>query len=433
MHSPVSPRRHCLPTPPPAHQWHLGGNTVNATPTGRGFVSYRGYLSGAQDYVTHVVDNTYDFYDDLVPAVAYNGSYSTRVFAAAAADIIAAHAAGADGGAPLFLYLPFQNVHWPLEAPPEYVARFANTTGGNPERKMVCAMAAFLDDAVGNVTAALRAAGMWDNTVIVLASDNGGPTGGDEGTFSNNFPLRGGKNTLFEGGTRVVGMVRGPGVAAGAVSHAPVHVTDWLPSLVSMATGGADFRTFAPPGEPPYTVGDGLDVWASIASGGTAASPRDWVLLEMHNNGTFLTHGDGLIVGDWKLLQIGPQCPSVENGWIAPPGEDIHSTPYFVHCPGPRSGLAPDAGACVFPAACLFNVTADPCEYDDVAAKHPAVVADLKARLATFTAVPPATGSGCSPNVVQVRCSDGVGLCPAYQPCDAPPLPPPDVAAALPA
>ena len=51
-------------------------------------------------------------------------------------------------------------MHWPLEAPPEYVARFANTTGGNPERKMVCAMAAFLDDAVGNVTAALRDAGI---------------------------------------------------------------------------------------------------------------------------------------------------------------------------------------------------------------------------------------------------------------------------------
>ena len=61
---------------------------------------------------------------------------------------------------------------------------------------MVCAMAAFLDDAVGNVTAALMAAGMYDDTIIVLASDNGGPTGGDESTFSSNFPLRGGKNTL---------------------------------------------------------------------------------------------------------------------------------------------------------------------------------------------------------------------------------------------
>jgi hypothetical protein len=274
------------------------------------------------------------------------------------------------------------------------------------------------------VTAALKAAGLYDNTVIILASDNGGPTGGDESTFSNNFPLRGGKNTLFEGGTRVVGMVRGPGVAAGAVSTAKVHVTDWLPSLVSMATGGADFRKFAPPGEPPYAAGDGLDVWASIASGGAAASARDWVLLEMHNNATYLTHGDGLIVGDMKLLQVGPECPSMENGWVAAPGEDAKQTPYFVRCPGPKSGLAPDPAACVYPKACLFNITADPCEYNDLADSLPAVVAALKARLATFSAVPPENGQGCLPRIVQVECAGGIGTCPAYQPCDAPPLPP---------
>lgn len=219
-------------------------------------------------------------------------------------------------------------------------------------------------------------------------------------------------------------MVRGPGVAAGAVSYAPVHVTDWLPSLVSMATGGEDFRKFAPPGEPPYAVGDGLDVWASIASGGVAATPRDWVLLETHANATYLTHGDGIIVGDMKLIEIGPECPSMENGWIVPPGQDVHTTPYFVQCAGPRTGLAPNPAACVWPKACLFNISADPCEYDDLAAAHPDIVAQLRARLATFTSVRPEVGSGCQPNIVQVTCSSGVGLCPVYQPCDAPPLPP---------
>ena len=296
---------------------------------------------------------------------------------------------------------------------------------------MVCAMAAFLDEAVGNVTRALRAANMYDDTVIVLVSDNGGPTNGDEGTFSNNFPLRGGKNTLFAGGTRVVGLVRGPGVAVGAASSAPVHATDWLPSLVSMATGGADFRSFAPPGEPPYQPGDGLDVWASIASGGVAATPRDWLLLEAHAGATYLTHGDALIVGDMKLLSVGPECPSMENSWIPPPGQDAATTPYLVRCggaAGPRVGPA-DAKACLYPKLCLFNLTADPCEYNDLAAKLPAVVADLQARLAAYeaTSVPPIVPAGCLPAVVQVPCGPGLsGLCPAYRPCDAPPLPPPN-------
>lgn len=408
---------------------HLGANTVAATPTARGFQSHRGYWCGAEDYLFHNVSGTFDFVNDLTPDIAANNSWSTTVFSTTAASIIATH----DQSTPLFLYLAFQNVHWPLEAPAEYIARFANTTGGNLQRNLVCAMAAFLDDAVGNVTSALKAAGMWDNSILVLASDNGGPTGEDEGTFSSNFPLAGGKNTLFEGGTRVIGMVRGPGVASGAVSTAPVHVTDWLPSLVSMATGGADFRKWAPPGEPPYAPGDGIDVWASIASGGTAPTPRDWVLLETHSNAKYLTHGDGLIVGDMKLLEIGPECPAVEDGWIAPPGQNTQTTPYFVHCGGaggPRTGLRPYKAACVHPKACLYNITADPCEYTDLADSMPDVVAALKARLATYTSVPPDVGFGCMPALVKIRSSTG-DIATAYQPCDAPPLPPPSAAGAL--
>lgn len=104
-----------------------------------------------------------------------------------------------------------------------------------------------------------------------------------EGTWSCNFPLRGGKNTIWEGGTRVVGMVAGPGVAQGATLTLPVHATDWLPSLVSMATGGEPFTKWAPLNEPPYLPGDGLDVWNTIATAGSnGSSPRDWVLLEAH-------------------------------------------------------------------------------------------------------------------------------------------------------
>ena len=176
-----------------------------------------------------------------------------------------------------------------------------------------------------------------------------------------------------------------------------------------------------------------------FCKGDAAAPQRDWLLLEAHNDGSAksLTHGDALIEfrarGALKYLLLGPEDPAVEDGWWPPDGEDVARADFLVRCSwhggGPRSGAASMPNLCT-QTACLFNLSADPCEYDDVAAAHPDVVAALRARLATFAAVPPESGSGCLPRVVQVLCSDGVGTCPAYQPCDAPPLPPPLLAGA---
>ena len=146
---------------------------------GRGFDSAFGYWSGAEDYETHSVKangghSIYDMQDDLAADITVNGTYSTPVFAARAEALIAAQGAAGAGAPPLFLYLAFQNVHWPLEAPDELVARFANATGGNHGRALVCAMAAYLDEAVGNVSRAIAAAGLEDNTYVVFVSDNGG-------------------------------------------------------------------------------------------------------------------------------------------------------------------------------------------------------------------------------------------------------------------
>jgi arylsulfatase B len=88
----------------------------------------------------------------------------------------------------MFLYLPYQNVHWPLEAPQEYVDMFSKLPNISTERMHVCAMAKVMDDGIGNVTAALKRAGIFDNTLVIFSSDNGGPTHGNEGTASNNFP-----------------------------------------------------------------------------------------------------------------------------------------------------------------------------------------------------------------------------------------------------
>ena len=112
-------------------------------------------------------------------------------------------------------------------------------------------MVAALDEAVGNVTGAFQAKSpmFWEQTLVVFTTDNGGIGQG------NNWPLRGRKATLWEGGTRAVGFVRGAGIAphlAGSVSHAMMHAVDWLPTLAAAVGAPID----------PGTMGiDGVDLW----------------------------------------------------------------------------------------------------------------------------------------------------------------------------
>jgi arylsulfatase A-like enzyme len=65
-------------------------------------------------------------------------------------------------------------------------------------------MASAADEVLGNLTVALKAKDMWQDTLLVYTSDNGGPAGqASSGHSGNNFPLRGGKTNVFEGGIRV--------------------------------------------------------------------------------------------------------------------------------------------------------------------------------------------------------------------------------------
>merc|ERR1719430_273939 len=77
---------------------------------------------------------------------------------------------------PLFLYLPFQSVHGPLEAPEEYLDLYPDIE--DPQRQLYLAMVTAMDDAVGQVVGALEEAGLYQDSVILFFSDNGGPVKG---------------------------------------------------------------------------------------------------------------------------------------------------------------------------------------------------------------------------------------------------------------
>ena len=93
------------------------------------------------------------------------------------------------------MYLATQNNHSPYEVPQEYIDQF-NSSWYQLQRQ-VAGMSLFEDGVLGNVTKALKANGMWENTLLIISSDNGGPSGTD-GNAANNSPLRGGKYSDFQ-------------------------------------------------------------------------------------------------------------------------------------------------------------------------------------------------------------------------------------------
>ena len=114
---------------------------------------------------------------------------------------------------PLFLYLAFQAPHLQIQRPPDkYMSQYSGVRDvyqrGLPHQHEPIHKAAAvtaLDTGVGKVVDALKAAGLYDNSVIVFTTDNGGYENG-----ASNFPLRAGKESFYEGGVRGVGWVHSP-------------------------------------------------------------------------------------------------------------------------------------------------------------------------------------------------------------------------------
>jgi arylsulfatase A-like enzyme len=255
-------------------KWHLGEFQPAYRPTQRGFDHQYGLWFGAIDYYTHKRDGVLDWHRNDQPC--QDEGYATHLIAKEACRIIRER----NPAKPLFLYLPFNAVHAPHQVPEKYTQPFTNLTG---LRKTYAGMVAAMDEAVGQVIAALDEAKMRDNTLIIFHSDNGGPS---PGRVTDNGPLRAGKGTIYEGGIRVCAAVNWPGhVPAGKTVAEPLHSIDWYPTLLKLAGASAEQKL-------PV---DGLDIWPVIAAG--AKSPHASLLLCGMRPQTRAVR-----MGDWKLL-----------------------------------------------------------------------------------------------------------------------------------
>jgi arylsulfatase A-like enzyme len=268
-------------------KWHLGHADPKFWPRQRGFDYQYGPLIGEIDYFTHKVDGKIDWYRNN--QVVEEEGYSTTLLGNDAVKFIEHH----DPSKPLFLYLAFNAVHTPFQAPQEYLDRYDNIS--DPSRRAYAASATAMDEQIGRVVAALAEKGMLDNTLVVFQSDNGGTRNpmfaGAITDMSNvvlpadNGPYRDGKGSLYEGGTRVVALASWPGhIKEGSVVDEMIHTVDLYPTLVRLAGGTLDKSK-------PL---DGVDVWGTVADG--KPSPRSELVYNVEPFRAAIREGD------WKLI-----------------------------------------------------------------------------------------------------------------------------------
>lgn len=209
-------------------KWHLGYLPVFG-PLRSGFDEFFGIMSGAGDLFSHKdMAGDADLFENDVPVE--RAGYITDLLTNRAVEYIARQHKN-----PFYLSLHYTAPHWPWEGPKDEAR--SKKLGRGPEAfrsggslKVYAEMMKSLDDGVGKVLGALKAAGLDRNTLVIFTSDNGGER------FSYNWPFSGQKMNVREGGIRVPGIVRWPGVTtAGSSSDQPVITMDWTATMIAAA------------------------------------------------------------------------------------------------------------------------------------------------------------------------------------------------------
>ena len=145
---------------------------------------------------------------------------------------------------PFFIYLNYWDVHTPIKARPEVIAKYEKKLAGGqwdkPWNATYAAMVEAVDTGIGRIREAVQSQGLAGKTLIVFTSDNGGHSGA---TWCE--PLKGAKGAFYEGGIRVATCMSWPGVIeAGSVCETPITGVDYLPTFAQLA--GANLPTHQP-------------------------------------------------------------------------------------------------------------------------------------------------------------------------------------------
>jgi len=336
-------------------KWHLGASRAYQ-PLRRGFDEFYGFLHEGHFYVpppyrgvmtwfrvsslpeeagerlirgnyvfsTHM-GNTEPPYDRENPILrgfqpVDESKYLTDAWAREAVAFIGRHATE-----PFFLYLAYNAPHSPMQATLAWMEKFQSIA--DIHRRIFAGMVGNLDASIGKVLEALRRHRLEDDTLVILFSDNGGPT---RELTSSNAPLRAGKGHVYEGGIRIPFLIKWKGrLPAGKVYERPVISLDVAPT--ALAAAGAGERL-------PDNL-DGVDLLPYLTGKNSGAPHR--TLFWRYGNRVALREGD------WKLVR------EPRRGQKTAPFE-------------------------------LYNLAADIGEGRDLAAAHPEIVKRLAAELERY-------------------------------------------------
>ena len=207
-------------------KWHLGYPEAYH-PNRRGYDEFFGLLQGSRSYYPlKKITKDRVIQNNGTPTEEYG--YVTDRLGQAACEFIEANK-----DHPFYLFVSFTAPHGPLE--PRKSSYDAQRIGHieHDARRNYAGLVVAMDDNVGSILATIENFGLNDDTIVVFTNDNGGPGGKDS---TSNYPLRGHKGSLYEGGIRVPWAMAWPGVIEpGTVINSPVITMDLLPTLFQAA------------------------------------------------------------------------------------------------------------------------------------------------------------------------------------------------------
>lgn len=376
-------------------KWDAGMATERHTPMGRGYETWLGYFGHCNDYWTEIdkcgmqtcgktemVDlwsQNSSRHPSSFPANAHNNSqkcsqqrqsgceFEDALFLQRAKRIVREH----DPQEPLFLFWGIHACHGPRQCPQETYDRFRFIE--HKGRRMYAALANYMDTMIGELVQELKAQRMYDDSLIVFSSDNGGDDA------ANNYPLRGAKFSNWEGGIRVPAVVSGGAVPparqglklSGLAAIWDLYATfgeaaglSEREAVEDSAAAAAGLPAVDSVSQWSYWMGEGPALRTELAIGGALGNSHG------ASDQYLQTTVEGLLMVEsttlWKLLY----------GYSVQ--EAIWTGPQF-----PNSSTDPNdwetAVDCTL--GCLFNLTQDAEERDDLASRHPDKVQQMVARI----------------------------------------------------